>query len=396
MHNNIHALIHREWFPGLILLLVTLAALLTANSSLAEAYHSSLDTKLRIQLGEATLAKPLILWINDGLMAFFFLLIGLELKRELLFGHLRSVRAVMLPLLGAVGGMAAPALVYLLINQGDPVAARGWAIPAATDIAFALAALAVLGSRIPSSLKVFLLALAIFDDIGAIIIIALFYTGGLSMEMAAVAGGFVALLLVMNRIGIRSLAPYLFVGALLWFAVLKSGVHATLAGVVLAFFIPSSQREGERKTPALTLEHGLHGFCMFLVLPLFAFANAGLAFRGNSLIESLTHPVPLGITLGLTVGKLIGILLCVGLGVRLFRLRLPTGSNWLHIAGVACLCGIGFTMSLFIGSLAFEEGGPAYDFDERLGILLGSTLSAVVGLAILFFGGRPAAAGETK
>lgn len=373
----------REWFPGLLLLGATLIALLVANSPFAGTYSAFLETDLKLVFGEYALAKPLILWINDGLMAFFFLLIGLELKREVQFGHLRSPKNVMLPLIGAVGGMAAPALVYMTINAGDPVAAKGWAIPAATDIAFALAAFAVLGSRVPQSLKIFLLALAIFDDVGAILIIALFYTSGLSFKMLLLAGGLIGLLFLLNRFQVRSLAPYLFFGAFLWLAVLKSGVHATLAGVVLALFIPGDRAEPEH-APAAHLEHSLHGFCLFIVLPIFAFANAGLSFGGQSILASILHPVPLGIALGLPLGNLLGIMICVVIGVRVFGLSLPAGATWGQMAGVALLCGIGFTMSLFIGSLAFEQGGPAYDFDERLGILVGSFMSAVLGLSVLF------------
>lgn len=373
----------REWFPGLVLLCATLAALVVANGPLATTYSSFLDTELRMQFGDLALYKPLILWINDGLMAIFFFLIGLELKREFQTGHLQSMRAVFLPLLGAVGGMLVPAVIYLFINRGDEVGARGWAIPAATDIAFALSALAVLGSRVPSSLKVFLLALAIFDDIGAIVIIALFYTSGLSIEMLVLASALIGVLILLNYFGIKSIPVYLFVGLIMWVAVLKSGVHATLAGVVLAFFIPSKSRDGKSASPSLLLEHSLHKFSQFVVLPIFAFANAGLTFKGQGILESLLHPVPLGIALGLTVGKFVGILFMVGLGVLVFRLGLPKDARWVHIAGVACLCGIGFTMSLFVGGLAFEEGGPAYGFDERLGILAGSLVSALMGMLIL-------------
>jgi len=383
MATTSNSLFHRPWFPGLVLLCATFVALIVANTGLSELYGSVLNTKLKVQFGDLGFGKPLILWINDGLMALFFLLVGLELKRECQTGHLKKLRDAMLPFIGAIGGMAIPALVYLTINYGDPVASKGWAIPAATDIAFALSALAVIGSGIPASLKIFLMALAIFDDIGAILIIALFYSSSLSMNMLYIAVGLMVILYVFNLMKVRNLAPYLFIGTLLWFAVLKSGVHATLAGVVLAFFIPSSRKEGKTHSPSDNLEHALHGFCMFIVLPIFALANAGLTFEGHALVESLLHPVPLGIALGLTVGKMVGIFGFICLGIFVFKLKLPRGANWGHILGVACLCGIGFTMSLFIGSLAFEQGGPAYDFDERLGILVGSLISAIMGIVIL-------------
>jgi len=364
------------------LLAGTAGALVLANSAASGVYESLLSTSFSLKYGDLGLEKPLVLWINDGLMALFFLLIGLELKREVLTGHLREPKAVLLPLLGAVGGMAVPALIYTAVNFGDPQALRGWAIPAATDIAFALAALGILGSRVPSGLKIFLLSLAIFDDIGAIVVIAVFYTDTLSIQMLLSSGGLLIVLFLLNRMGVRGLATYLFVGAILWFVVLKSGVHATLAGVCLALFIPSRTKDGQ--TPSNDLEHALHGFCMYVVLPTFALANAGLAFEGESLMESLSHTVPLGIALGLIFGNLTGILLMVFLGVNVFRLDLPAGATWLHMAGVAMLCGIGFTMSLFIGSLAFEQGGPAYGFDERLGILLGSAISATAGIITLY------------
>lgn len=379
---------HAEWLPGAFLLAATGLALVLANSPARNVYETILNTKLTLEYGDKGIDKPLLLWINDGLMALFFLLIGLELKREFLFGHLRDRKAVLLPLLGAVGGMAFPAAIYAFVNWGDPVAIKGWAIPAATDIAFALAALGLFSGRLPSSLKIFLLSLAIFDDVGAIVIIALFYTDGLSPNMLFVGGGLLLILLVLNRAGVRSLVIYLFVGLVLWIAVLKSGVHATLAGVLLAFFIPAKPSRDD-SSPAVTLEEALHGFCLFVVLPLFALANAGLSFAGENLVESILHPVPLGITLGLPLGNLIGVVTMTFIGIRLFGLRLPEGSTWPQIAGVACFCGIGFTMSLFIGSLAFEQGGPMYDFDERLGILLGSVVSATAGILILMLCRNP-------
>ncbi|MDH3695008.1 MAG: Na+/H+ antiporter NhaA, partial [Gammaproteobacteria bacterium] len=334
---------------------------------------------------------PLLLWINDGLMALFFLLIGLELKRELIEGQLSDLRKVALPAVGAVGGMAVPALIYTAVNWDDKVALQGWAIPAATDIAFALAILALLGKRVPVSLRVFLVSLAIFDDVGAIVIIALFYTSELSLKALAIAGACLPILYVLNRRGVLEKAPYLLIGLVMWVAVLKSGVHATLAGVVLAFFIPIRNTE-EGSSPLHELEHDLHTAVAFGVLPLFAFMNAGISLEGLSW-DYLLHPVPFGIAAGLFLGNQIGIFSLCWLAVKLGLTRLPEDLNWIHLYGTALVCGVGFTMSLFIGSLAFENTGVNLLFDERLGIIVGSLLSGVCGYLVLRLSLPPIAQG---
>jgi NhaA family Na+:H+ antiporter len=305
-------------------------------------------------------------------------------KREFLVGELSDMSRVVLPVIAAIGGMAVPAIIYVAINWGDTNALKGWAIPSATDIAFALGVLALLGSRIPQALKLFLVTLAIIDDLGAIVIIAIFYTADLSLSSLLVAMSAIAVLFVLNRKGVLSLVPYLLVSLVLWAAVLKSGVHATLAGVVAAFFIPFKKEPGESQTQLERLEHDLHPSVAYGILPLFAFANAGIAFAGIS-VDSVLHPVPLGIAAGLFVGKQLGVFVFSWVAVKLGFARLPEAVGWLQLYGVALLCGIGFTMSLFIGSLAFEQGGPDYIVDDRLGILLGSLISGVLGYLVLRF-----------
>lgn len=370
---------------GVLLLIAAALALWIENSPLAWLYDALLGTPVEVRVGALQVAKPLLLWINDGLMAVFFLLIGLEVKREILEGDLSTPAQILLPGVGAVGGMLVPALFYVALNRGDPVAMNGWAIPTATDIAFALGVLAVLGPRVPPALRVFLMALAIFDDLGAIIIIALFYSGDLSTPSLMIAAVAVAGLLVLNLVGVTRLAPYVLVGILLWVAVLKSGVHATLAGVVLGFAIPLRDRRDPNHSPLRHLEHELHPWVAFFVVPLFAFANAGVSLEGLSL-QSLLAPVPLGIATGLFLGKQVGVMLFCGALIRLGLARLPEGATWLGFYGVAVLCGIGFTMSLFVASLAFEHVGVGAPIADRLGILLGSGLSAVVGFLILRLG----------
>ncbi|MCJ7700174.1 MAG: Na+/H+ antiporter NhaA, partial [Anaerolineales bacterium] len=345
-------------------------------------YDMFLDMPVEVRIGQLELAKPLLLWINDGLMAIFFFLIGLEIKRELLEGELSEPSRIILPAVGAVGGMAVPALVYVVFNLGDPIALSGWAIPAATDIAFALGILALLGPRIPTSLKLFLLTLAIIDDLGAIVIIAIFYSGDLSWISLLVAAGAIIVLLLLNRRGVMEIAPYILVGIVLWIAVLKSGVHATLAGVLLAFFIPLRSQNKSVESPLHKLEHDLHPTVAYGILPLFAFANTGIPFQGLSL-TSLLNPVPLGIAIGLYFGKQIGVFGFAWVAIKLRLAQLPDGANWLGLYGVATLCGIGFTMSLFISSLAFEQIGTALAIDDRLGILVGSLLAGVTGYIIL-------------
>jgi len=355
--------------------------MLVANSPLATIYDGLIDLPVEVRVGNLEIAKPLLLWINDGLMAIFFFLVGLELKREVFEGQLSDPKEIALPALGAFGGMLVPAAIYIWINQGDAIALQGWAIPAATDIAFALAILALLGDRVPLSLKIFLVSVAIFDDIGAIVIIALFYTSELSVGALITAAACLPTLFLLNRRGVLEKTPYILIGAVIWVAVLKSGVHATLAGVLLAAFIPLRDAEKER-SPLHEMEHDLHTAVAFGILPIFAFANAGISISGVTL-GSFFHSVPLGIMAGLFFGKQIGVFMCCWLGVRLGAARLPTDLGWRHIYGTALLCGVGFTMSLFIGSLAFEETGVNLLFDERLGIIVGSVLSAICGYFVL-------------
>lgn len=367
---------------GILLVMSTVVAMLWANSPARGAYEALLALPVQLRVGALDLDKPLLLWINDGLMAVFFFLIGLELKRELVEGELSHRSKLVLPGIGALGGMVVPALIYVACNWGNALALQGWAIPAATDIAFALGILTLLGSRVPLSLKIFLVSLAIVDDIGAILIIAVFYTDQLSLTALMVAGLALVGLWLVNRRGMQHLTPYLVLGLILWVAVLKSGVHATLAGVTLAAFIPIRSATPESPSLLKTLEHDLHGTVAFVILPVFALANAGVSLAGFTL-AALFSSVPLGIMLGLFVGKTVGVFSLVWCGVRLRWTRLPEGMTWASLAGVSVLCGVGFTMSLFIGSLAFEGGGLPYDGSERLGVLLGSGLSAVTGFLIL-------------
>ncbi len=366
---------------GLLLVLAAVLALVVANSPLSWFHAALIDLPVHVSVGEFVIAKPLLLWINDGLMAVFFLLIGLELKRELFEGEIADFRQAMLPAFGALGGMALPALIYVWINIDDPVAMQGWAIPAATDIAFAMAVLGLLGKRVPVSLRVLLVSIAIFDDLGAIVIIALFYTDQLLASAMVVAAVCIGVLLSLNRMRVMERAPYLFVGLIMWIALLKSGVHATLAGVILAAFIPIRSSATE-PSPLHDLEHDLHTLVAFGILPLFAFANAGITFP-NFGFEQFLHPVPLGVAAGLFVGKQLGVFAFCWIGVKSGIAKLPKGATWPMIYGVAVLCGIGFTMSLFIASLAFEHTSDNLLFDERIGILLGSVVSAAVGYLIL-------------
>ncbi len=372
---------------GLILMAAAVLALLAANSPLAGYRSALLDLPLEIRMGTFGLAKPLLLWINDGLMAVFFFLVGMELKREVIEGHLSSLRRASLPAFAAAGGMLVPAAFYAAFNWGDPVAMRGWAIPTATDIAFALGVLSLLGGRVPAALKAFLLSVAIFDDLGAIVVIALFYTAELSFLSLVVAAVLIAGLAALNRLGVTRPAAYLLIGVPLWVAVLKSGVHATLAGVVVAMFIPLGVPDGPRSAEApesllRSLEHTLHPWVAFGVLPVFAFANAGVSIVGLSLADTL-QPVPLGIVIGLVLGKPIGVMVLSWLAVRAGMASLPDGVAWRHLYGVMVLCGVGFTMSLFIASLAFEQGGAADMGLERLGVLIGSLVSGLLGYLVL-------------
>ena len=371
-----------ESASGILLFAAAVLALLAVNSPLRFLYDYLLAIPIEIRIGELFIGKPLLLWINDGLMAVFFLLIGLEVKREILQGELSEPRNIILPVLAAAGGMAAPALIYALFNWGDGVALKGWAIPTATDIAFALGVLALFGKVVPAGLKLFLLTLAILDDLGAIVIIALFYSGGLAPASVGAAIVLAACLGFMNYRKIDTVTPYLFIGALLWIAVLKSGVHATLAGTVVAMFIPLRGDGTDEEGPLIRLEEDLHPAVAFGILPVFAFANAGVSLHGITLDKYL-EGVPIGIALGLLLGKQLGIMLMAWLGVRLRLASLPDGVNWLQLYGMSLLCGIGFTMSLFVGSLAFEQGGPDYATDVRVGVLMGSLVSGVAGYLVL-------------
>ncbi len=365
---------------GILLLFSAILAMLVANSPLSGLYGALLDTTVSVQVGALAINKPLLLWVNDGLMAVFFFLIGLEIKREIMEGELSSFSQVVLPGIGALGGMIVPAAIYAFLNSGDSVALDGWAIPVATDIAFALALLGVFGSRVPTALKVFLLTLAIFDDLAAIVIIALFYSGDLSLNALFIGGIALIVAVVMNRVGVTRTSSYVLLGVVLWVALLKSGVHATLAGVLIAFCVP--MRDEHNDSPLEDLENDLHGPVAFAILPIFAFANAGLSLTGISL-DDLTHPVTMGVVIGLLIGKPLGILSFVGLAVSLRLAQLPTHINWRQLLGVAFACGIGFTMSLFIAGLAFEHSGGDYFGGDRLGILVGSILSALAAYVIL-------------
>ena len=367
---------------GIILMLAAVVALVFANTPLKSYYALLLDTPLEIRIGTFEIAKPLLLWINDGLMAVFFFLVGLELKRELVEGELSDKRKIILPGVGAVGGMLVPALIYTYYNAGDPAALKGWAIPAATDIAFALGVLSLLGSRIPASIKIFLTSLAIFDDIGAILIIAFFYTAKISLASLVVVICCIPVLAWLNKRNPDSTGPYIVIGVIMWVAMLKSGVHATLTGVILAMFIPMKSKTTANYSPLKRMEQDLHSVVAFFVLPIFAFANAGISFTGIG-VEQALHSVPLGIALGLFVGKQAGVFGLCWLAIKLKFTGLPSGMSWSSLYGTAALCGIGFTMSLFIGSLAFEETDVNLMFDERLGIIIGSFASGIVGYIIL-------------
>ena len=365
---------------GVLLLITAIMALIIANSPLNEFYKGLIGTPVSVQVGSLIIAKPLLLWINDGLMAIFFFLIGLEIKREVLDGQLSNPANIVLPGLGAIGGMLVPAAIYFMFNSGDQVAIDGWAIPVATDIAFALALLSVFGSRVPVGLKVFLLTLAILDDLAAILIIAIFYSGDLSFAALGTGAAALAVAVAMNLLGIVRTSMYLLVGIVLWVAVLKSGVHATLAGVLLAFCIPMRSKEGT--SPLRLLEHNLHGAVAYIILPVFAFANAGLHLAGVGWAD-ISHPVTLGIIFGLLFGKPIGIMLFAGGAAALGIVKLPEGVTLKQVLGVSFACGIGFTMSLFIAGLAFEHSGGEYYTGDKLGILIASTLSALAALVVL-------------
>ena len=366
---------------GYLLIAATVLALVMANMPTAlKAYEWFLGLHLTVTLGGQGVDKPLLLWINDALMVLFFMLVGLELKREMVEGQLSRPDQVVLPVLAALGGLVVPAAIFWYINGDLASQKNGWAIPTATDIAFALAMLGLLGSRVPISLKIFLATIAIVDDIAAIVIIAIFYSSDLSVLSLGLAGMGIVVLFALNRLKVMRLAPYMLTAAFIWFCVLKSGVHATLAGVVVAAFIPL--KAGDDHSPARHLEHTLHPWVAFAVLPIFAFANAGVPFSGMSL-EKLTNGVSLGIILGLFFGKQIGVFGMIVLARVLRIAELPPGANWGQVYGVALLCGIGFTMSLFIGTLAFEHGNFNLLSTVKMGVLIGSVLSAAAGLFVL-------------
>lgn len=382
MLNSIRDFLKLESAGGILLVIAAAIAMAVANSPLAGYYVQLLNMPIAIHIGSLSLAKPLLLWINDGLMVVFFFLVGLELKREVVEGELSDLRKITLPVVGAIGGMVFPAFIYTWFNLNDAVAIKGWAIPSPTDIAFALGVLALLGSRVPSSLKIFLVSLAIFDDLGAIIIIAVFYSHGQSTTALLVVLVCILVLFLLNRRNVSEIIPYGMVGVVMWCALLKSGVHATLAGVILAFFIPRRNKREPERSPLRELEHDLHEGVAFGILPLFAFVNSGIMFSRDSL-EHMLHPVPLGIALGLFIGKQTGVFTFCWLSVKLGIAKLPGNMNWRSLYGVALLCGVGFTMSLFIGSLAFENTGVNLMFDERLGIIAGSLFSGTVGYFFL-------------
>ena len=377
---RIKAFFEFEAAGGIVLALAAIAAMIIANTPLNVWYESFIHAPVAIQIGSFEIAKDAHHWINDGLMAIFFFLVGLELKREVLIGELSNVKQIILPAGAAIGGMVFPAIVYLIFHYNEPEYWKGWAIPAATDIAFALGILSLLGSRVPNSLKVFLVSIAIFDDIGAILIIALFYTSELSLSSIALAGLCLPFLYLLNRRNVTNIAPYLIIGLVMWVFVLKSGIHATLAGVVLALFIPMFDKTDPEHSPLEELEHSLQDIVSFAILPLFAFANSGISLKGAGLAD-LFHSVPLGIAAGLFIGKQIGVMVACWLIFKLGVSKMPNGMNFQQIYGAALLCGVGFTMSLFIGGLAFA--GDSYVFDERLGIIMGSIVSGIAGYIML-------------
>ncbi|HHW7570420.1 TPA: Na+/H+ antiporter NhaA [Mannheimia haemolytica] len=367
---------------GILLLIFAFAAIVCANTSLSDTYFDFLQTTVSVQFGEFALSKPLLLWVNDGLMAVFFALVGVEVKKELFEGSLSSYKKAIFPAIAAIGGMIVPAIVYWLINQNSPEYHNGWAIPMATDIAFAVGIVALLGARVPLALKAFLLALAIIDDLGAIVVIAIFYSQEISVQALTIAAIAIIGLVLLNRFKVTSLCAYLVIGLVLWTSVLKSGVHATLAGVIIGFCVPLKGKNGER--PAEDLEHILAPWCSYMILPLFAFANAGVYLLEMGM-EQLSSPLPLGIALGLIIGKTLGVFGFSYLAV-LFRIAsLPQGVNFKQIFAIAVLCGIGFTMSMFLASLAFDvsEAGESVTALARLGILLGSAVSAILGYTLL-------------
>ena len=380
----IQKFLSKEYASGILLFFAASLAMIAENSSLSGFYDSLLATQVEIRIDDFQIAKPLLLWVNEGLMAIFFYHVGLEIKREVLGGKLSELSAVTLPLFGAMGGILVPAGLYAFINLDDPAALQGWAIPTATDIAFALGVLGLLGKRVPTGLKVFLLSLAVIDDLCAILIIAFFYTSSLGISSLIVASIMICLLYLLNRMKVTSLVPYFFVGLILWASVLKSGIHATLAGVVIAMFIPYIKRPDSDINMLEEIEHDLKDTVYLFILPFFAFVNSGV-YLGELSIDSLLRPIPLGIMAGLIVGKQLGILSFCWLAVKSGFASMPDDINWKQLYGVSLICGIGFTMSLFISSLAFETGDISTMVDDRLGIIVGSLLSGIAGYCFLRF-----------
>lgn len=382
MIRQIQHFLKMESSGGILLLMAAVLAMIFANSSLSSYYFDFLQTEVVLKVGSFNIDKPLLLWINDGFMAVFFILVGLEVKRELFEGSLSSVQKAVFPAFAAVGGMIVPAIIFWLINRNEPEYIQGWAIPMATDIAFALGIVALLSKQVSPALKMFLLALAIIDDLGAIVVIALFFSHEISTTALIIASMAIIILFAMNRYKVIGLINYAIIGSILWASVLKSGVHATLAGVIIGFAIPLRGKNGE--TPLYHLEHILAPWCSFVILPLFAFSNAGVSFEGMS-IEKLTSPLPLGITLGLIIGKPVGVFLFSYASVLLKFAKLPEGVNFKQIFAIAVLCGIGFTMSVFIATLAFGNTQSEENLLSmaQLGILIGTNISAVIGYFLL-------------
>lgn len=381
----IRRFLKKESTSGIILMVVTVVALIFSNTFLSEFYNKFLHTPIVFQIGDfLNISKPLILWVNDGLMAIFFLLIGLEIKRELILGHLSSFSKIALPAIAAIGGMLFPALIFVFFNYDDSFALRGWAIPTATDIAFALGIVSLLGNRVPTSLKIFLMALAIFDDLGAILIIAFFYTSELSIFALSMAMFCTIILYIMNKMEVTLVSAYALVGVVLWVFVLKSGIHATIAGIVLAFTIPLNainEEKRKRVSPVKTLQHYIHFWVAFYILPIFAFVNAGIDLRDMS-VEKIMNPVSLGIIFGLFFGKQMGVFLFTYLAVKYNFAKLPRCTTWIQVYGISVLTGIGFTMSLFIDSLAYSDSN-IFNYTDKLAILIGSILSGILGYLIL-------------
>ena len=382
MSKDFRQMIQHDAAGGVILVLAAFIALIFANTPLSGFYNGMLELPVAIKFGNFEIAKPLLLWINDGLMAIFFFMVGLEVKREVIEGHLNSVEQITLPAIAAIAGIAAPAAIYAWFNFDDPVALSGWAIPSATDIAFALGIFSLFGRTLPITLKLFLLSVAIFDDIGAIVIIALFYSAELSTTSLIIAVVGLITLFVFNRMRLTAQGAYILVGVIVWAAVLKSGVHATLAGFAVAWFIPINVKNDDGHPMLAHMEHALHNWVAFFILPIFAFANAGVQLIGTT-YEQIFNPIVIGIVAGLFIGKQVGIFGACWLAVKSGLAKLPEGTNWLQLYGVTLLCGIGFTMSLFIGSLAFEHQGMEHLNSVKVGVLTGSILSAILGAYII-------------